>query len=400
MDKECSTNNIHENLKLVLGVILLISSIGQVMSDLYLPSLPSMAKNLKVDTTYIQFTIALYMVGFCLSQLFYGPISDGIGRRKPIIYGLIICFIGSILCTIADNISIIYIGRFLQGLGVGSGTALARAVLRDLFSDEILAKHNSYIAMASILILAIAPVLGGYIETYLGWRFNFIFLTLYGAITLLLFFFSLNETNQHMHPENLIPKVIKRNITELLTNRPFLRFALCPLLSYAGILAWLTAAPILLQETIGVSAVEFGYIYLLSSIGFVLGGFLNAKMVENQGLEKMMTIGFVLQLIAGLIMFISYAASYLNILVIIIPVMLYMMGSSLIFSNSSAGALKSFAHIAGLAGAIFGFMQVLGGVIASNIFSVIHEENQLPMSVAFILTAGLGIVLFKSLNNN
>lgn len=399
MDKESSEKNLRENLKLVLGVILLISSIGQVMSDLYLPSLPSMAKDLKVDTTYIQFTVAVYMVGFCLSQLFYGPLSDAIGRRKPIILGLILCLIGSILCTIAENIWVIYTGRFLQGLGVGSGTALARAILRDLFSDETLAKHNSYIAMASIVILAIAPVLGGYIETYLGWRFNFIFLTMYGATTLVLFFFALNETNKHMHRENLIPKVIKRNLTELFTNRHFIRFALCPLLTYAGILAWLTAAPILLQETIGVSAVEFGYIYLLSGIGFVLGGFINAKRVETQGIEKMVVMGFILQLIAGLIMFISFIASYLNTLVIIVPVMLYMMGSSLVFPNSSAGALKSFPHFAGMAGAIFGFMQVLGGAIASNIFSVIHEENQLPMSIAFILTAGLGIVLFQSLKN-
>jgi Bcr/CflA subfamily drug resistance transporter len=392
-----NSNTAHSPPKLIfkLAVILMISSIGQVTSDLYLPSLPAMSKHLSVTTTAIQLTIAIYMIGFCLSQLIYGPLSDGIGRRKPILFGLSVSIVGGIICSVSDNIWLIYFGRFLQGLGVGSGTALARSILRDLFSDETLAKYNSYIAMASIVILAIAPILGGYIETYLGWRFNFIFLFFYGLTTLLLFYFKVDETNKHMHPENLGKTTLKKNFLLVLTNRSFIKFSLCPLLTYAGILAWLTAAPIILQNTIGLTPIEFGYIYLFSGIGFVTGGFINAKFVVAKGLQTMMQFGFSLQFIAGCLMLLSYYCDVLNTLVIIGPVMFYMMGSSMVFPNASSGALKDFPHIAGLAGAILGFMQILGGAISSNIFALVHEENQLPMSIAFMVTSCLGVLLFK-----
>jgi fucose permease len=167
------------------------------------------------------------------------------------------------------------------------------------------------------------------------------------------------------------------------------------LLTYAGILAWLTAAPIILQTTIGLTPIEFGYIYLFSGIGFVTGGFINAKLVVSKGLTTMMLFGFALQFISGCLMFLSYYFDVLNTLVIIGPVMFYMMGSSMIFPNASSGALKDFPHIAGLAGAILGFMQILGGAISSNIFALVHQDNQLPMSIAFMITSCLSVLLFK-----
>ena len=390
-------NTAHSQPKMIvkLAIVLMISCIGQVTSDLYLPSLPAMSEDLSVSTTAIQLTIAIYMIGFCLSQLVYGPLSDGIGRRKPILFGLGLSIVGSITCSVSYNIWLVYLGRFLQGLGVGCGTALGRSILRDLFSGEMLAKYNSYLAMASIVILAIAPILGGYIETYLGWRFNFIFLFFYGLATLLLFYYKVDETNKHIHPENLSITTLKKNFLLVLTNRSFIKFSLCPLLTYAGILAWLTAAPIILQTTIGLTPIEFGYIYLFSGIGFVIGGFINAKLVVSKGLPTMMLFGFALQFIAGCLMFLSYYFDVLNTLVIIGPVMFYMMGSSMVFPNASSGALKDFPHIAGLAAVILGFMQILGGAISSNIFALVHQDNQLPMSIAFMITSCLGVLLFK-----
>jgi MFS family permease len=126
----------------LLAVILLVSSLGQVTSDLYLPSLPYMADNLKVNAHWIQWTVVIYMVGFCLSQLIYGPWSDAIGRRTPLIIGLSINFMGGLICLFSGNIWILYLGRFFQGLGVGAANSLARPILRDLFEKEKLAVYN------------------------------------------------------------------------------------------------------------------------------------------------------------------------------------------------------------------------------------------------------------------
>ncbi len=382
------------NLTIILTVILLVSSLGQVMSDLYLPSLPAIARDLKVDTHYIQLTVALYMLGFCVSQLIYGPLSDAIGRRKPLLFGMALCVLASVLCTFSINIYMLYLGRLLQGLGIGAGTALARALLRDLFEHETLAKYNSYLAMSTVIILTIAPILGGYIEYYAGWRFNFSFLSLYGMLVLYLFYFNIRETNQYLHPENFTLPVIARNVKTLLTSTTFLRFAFCPLLTYGGILAWLTAAPIVLQERVGLNPVEFGWLYVVSGLGFASGGFINANFVEKFGINKMMCLGFLLQLGAGLFMLGFYLLGYINTVVIILPIMVYMMGSSLVFPNSSAGAFGPFAKIAGSAGAVFGFMQVLGGVVSSSVISMMHDDNQLPMAMAFIVSASMAAVIF------
>lgn len=397
--KEISTNENEHGLWSILAILLLVSTISQVTSDLYLPSLPHMAVNLSVSTHSIQFTVTLYMIGLCLSQLIYGPMSDAFGRRRPLLFGLSLNVIGSILCWGAPNIYLLYIGRCLQGLGAGAGLVIARSMLRDLFSGETLAKYNSYQAIAGVFILSTAPVLGGYIQYHLGWRFNFAFLCGYGLVILFAFYTFISETNRYLHPENFTTPVILKNCKSLLTSTVFLRYAFCPLFAYAGILAWLTASPIVLQNVVGLNAVQFGWIYVISGLGFATGGFLNAKLVQRFKIEKMILLGFSVQLLAGVFMLFFYLLGFVNAWVIVPPIGIYMLGSSLVFPNSSAGAFGPFHKIAGTAGALFGFMQILGGAAASGIIGIVHDNNQLPMAIAFVTTALLSFIFFIALKS-
>ncbi|STY28356.1 multidrug resistance protein [Legionella wadsworthii] len=268
--------------------------------------------------------------------------------------GLSINFIGSLICWLSPNIYLLFLGRFIQGLGVGAGYSLARPILRDLFEKETLAVYNSYLAISTVVILTTAPILGGYIQQYAGWRYNFLFLSIYGFLILYFFYLNTPETSKFHHQDNFKIKVIIMNTKILLKSPIFLRFSLCPLLTYAGILAWITEAPIVLQEIVGLTPVQFGWIYIFSGIGFALGGFLNMKFVIKAGIERMMNIGFSSQLVAGLLMLLFYLFGYINTAVIVMPILLFMMGSSLVFPNSSAGALTPFPKIAGTAGVLFG----------------------------------------------
>lgn len=394
MGKELNKKSVNHSIILLI-IILLVSSLGQVTSDLYLPSLPNMAKSLDVSTHWIQFTIAIYMVGFSLSQLIYGPWSDAIGRRTPLLIGLSINFIGGLICWFSPNIYLLFLGRFLQGLGVGAANSLARPILRDLFEKEKLAIYNSYLAISGVFILSTAPVLGGYIQHYAGWRYNFLFLSLYGLFILWSYYSKVPETSRHHHRDNYKFKAILINAKILLKSPIFLRFSLCPLLTYAGILAWLTAAPIVLQEKVGLNPVQFGWLYIFSGIGFATGAFLNVKFVTRFGIDKMMELGFFCQLSAGGLMLFFYLLGYINTYVIIAPILLFMMGSSLVFPNSSAGALTPFPKIAGMAGALFGFVQILGGAISSSAVALAQDENQFPIAIAFIITALLSMLVFR-----
>ncbi|STX29527.1 multidrug resistance protein, MFS superfamily [Legionella beliardensis] len=378
----------------LLILIIFISSLGQINSDLYLPSLPNMANKLQVSTTWIQMTVVIYMVGFSVSQLVYGAWSDAIGRRKPLITGLVIVFLGSVLCCLAPTIHILLLGRFLQGLGAGAGLALTRPILRDLFENKKLAIYNSYLSISSVVVLSAAPILGGYIEHFAGWRYNFLFLSVYNFTILYLFYLKLPETSQYYHQDNFQPAIIFNNMMYLLKSNLFLKFVLPSLLTYAGILACMTALPIVLQGKVGLSPVQFGWLSILVGSGFAFGGFINARLVGIYGINAMMIFGFLSQFSAGLFMLVFYLLSYLNTWVIIIPIIIFMFGSSLVFPNSSTGALIPFPKIAGTAGAVFGFMQILGGAFASGLIAFFHDENQLPMAIAFLLTSVLSIILF------
>lgn len=394
MSKRLNKKSVNHSIDLLI-IILLVSSLGQVTSDLYLPSLPDMAKSLDVNTPWIQFTIAIYMAGFCLSQLIYGPWSDAVGRRTPLLVGLSINFIGGLVCWFSPNIHLLFLGRFLQGLGVGAANSLARPILRDLFEKEKLAIYNSYLSVSSVFVLSTAPILGGYIQHYVGWRYNFLFLSTYGLFILFSYYSKVPETNQHHHQDNYKLKTILINAETLLKSPIFLRFSLCPLLTYAGILAWLTVAPIVLQEKVGLNSVQFGWLYIFSGIGFATGAFLNVKLVTRFGIDKMMELGFFCQLSAGGLMLFFYLLGYINTYVIIAPIILFMMGSSLVFPNSSTGALTPFPKIAGMAGALFGFVQILGGTISSSAVALTQNENQFPIAISFIIIALLSILVFR-----
>ncbi len=381
----------------LLTILLLVSCLGQVASDLYLPSLPSIAKGFNIHMSLAQWTIAVYMFGFSISQLFYGPWSDSVGRRTPLIFGLSLNVVGGLICIFSVDIKVLLIGRLVQGLGAGAGTALVRSTLRDIFNKETLARYNSYLAISTVIILTLSPVIGGYIEHYSTWRYNFVFLTGLGLFVLIMYFFLIQETNQQRHADHFKMSGILFNMKTLLTHPVFLRFALCPFLTYGGILAWITAAPVVLQEKLGLSPVMFAWIYVIPGIGFAIGGFLNARWVERLGIDKMIYLGIWIQLLAGVLMLLLYEANYFNAWVIIIPVIIYMLGASLIFPNSSAGAFVPFAHIAGTAGAVFGCMQIAGGAISSSLLAIIHDENQQPMALAFIISALITLIIFTFL---
>lgn len=233
--------------KIIFIVATFASALGQVTSDLYLPSLPAISQGLNTTDHIAQLTIATYMIGFSLSQLVYGPLSDGIGRRKPLLFGLVLCLIGGVICLTAQNIETVIVGRLLQGVGAGACGALFRPIFSDLFSGEKLAKYGSYAALVGIWFLAIGPVFGGYIQHYMNWRMNFVVLVTASLIALFAVMLVLPETNIHLHPSNLRVSKIKKNLIALLTSPTFLGYNFCSLLTYGAITAWLTAGTIVLQ---------------------------------------------------------------------------------------------------------------------------------------------------------
>jgi len=391
----------NEPLKKILNTCLFfiflffISCLGQISSDLYLPALPTIRHSFNTTEHWMQLTLAIYMFGFSLSHLIYGPLSDHYGRKKPLIVGMGICLFGALLCRFSPNVSTLISGRFLQGAGAGAGAAIFLSVLRDVYEGDRLAKISSFLGISRVLLLASAPLIGGYLLHYFNWQACFTFLIIYAAMCLVgtLFFFT--ETNLKKIPHEVTIKRIAKNVWGLLTHPVFMSYTFCVMLAFGGILAWLTTLPFLLQDVVKLTPIQFGWICAISGLFFIVGGVLNALFVEKCGLRKMLIIGLIIMFCGSVIMLIFGLMGIVDTVVIMVPVIIYILGSSFIFSNAYAGAMQPFAKMAGTTAAVFGFLQILGGAISSALMSMVHTYNQIPLAIILLLSAAIAFITLR-----
>ena len=220
-------------------IVLLVACLSQFASDIYAPSLSVISKQLHSTINQAQWSMAIYMLGVALSLLFYGPISEGLGRKWTLVTGLCIMFSGSIMAFFAPSIGVLILSRFIQGLGAGSCQGLVRAIFRDVFSGDELAKYGSYLMMSIVFVVPVAPTIGAYLQHFFGWRSIFIFMSLYVLITIAVLIGFFKETSQHHHLERLKPGFIIKSYGQILKSRIFIGITACSFLTYGAFFAWL-----------------------------------------------------------------------------------------------------------------------------------------------------------------
>jgi len=375
--------------------LFLISCLGQISSDLYLPALPTIRNALHTTEHWMQLSLAIYMLGFSVSHLIYGPISDYTGRKKPLIIGIGICILGTLFCRFSNTIEILLIGRLLQGAGAGAGAALFLSILRDIYEGNTLAKISSFLGISRVILLASSPLIGSYLLHFFEWRACFTFLLIYAVICLIGSFVIFKETNSRKNLNKMHIITIIKGICHLLAHPIFMGYAFCVMLAFGGILAWLTTLPFLLQDIVGLSPIEFGWVSALSGLFFIVGGVINAIFVERFGLQNMLIIGLLIMFIGSVVMLIFGLIGLVDAVVIMIPVIIYILGSSFIFANAYAGAMHPFSEMAGTAAAVFGFLQILGGAISSFLMSTIKNYNQIPLGIILLLSAICAFITVK-----
>ena len=360
-----------KSVKLTIAISLLFASFGQIASDLYLPSLPYITVDLATRRELVQLTVTCFMVSYCISRLIYGPISDGIGRKIPLVIGFIITFVGSCVCLAATNIYILMAGRIIQGFGAAAGSVLTGAILRDMLEGRLLSKFNSYFAFVNIIFVASAPLAGGYLEEVFGWRSTFLVLLAYTILLLIMTIFLFKETNNKRNPENIKIKQIVTNIKYLLNNRIFVVYTILVMAGYAAVLAWLTSGPIIIQKQLHYSPVQFGWIALVfGGFTYCVGALMNTKLVMIHRNKSLVLFGVSLMVVSGIYFIIASALGMLNIYNIVIPVSIFSFGNSFTFPSSYSGALTPFPELAGSAAAVLSSMQILGGVVGSALIAL------------------------------
>lgn len=379
--------------KSIFFILVLTSTSGQFFSDLYLPSIPAISKALETTAELSQLTVSIYLLGYCISSIIYGPISDTFGRKKPLLLGLTLSLIGSFICIFSPNIFILILGRLLQGMGGGAGITITSAIIRDCIEGEKMAKFSSYLTMANMVVIIAAPILGGYFQIFFDWNASFQFLFVYSFIVLILVGLFVPETKDENHRVHLKLKTYLNSISQLFKARQFAGYTVCLFCSYGGIMAWLTCGPTLTQNYLHLTPSNFGWMCFTCGISYTFGAFINSKLVTLKGIEKMFNMGIWLMFIGGCSMLVLSTMLF-NVLVILLPLMLCMAGIAMIMPNSYAGALAPFLKIAGFAVAVLAGSQILGGVISSMLMAFLPDNSQIPLAL-ILIACSVAIFLSK-----
>ena len=230
----------------IIAIILLLTALGQASIDLYLPSLPAIMHGLNTTSKLSQTSLTVFLLGLAVSPLIYGPVSDYLGRRKLLLVALACYIFLTILCAIAPSIYALIVLRLMQGLAAGAAV-LARAIMRDCFEGSTLAKVASYQAIAWSTVPLLAPMIGGYIQHYLDWRMNFVFLVIFAALIWVFIYFALPETLEDKNRSKFQLRQMGRNYFKILTNKVFLGNVLCQALLYSTVITLVQIGPFLLQ---------------------------------------------------------------------------------------------------------------------------------------------------------
>lgn len=386
------------NRNLLFIIVLLVACLSQFASDIYAPSLSVISKQLHSPINQVQWSMAIYMLGVALSLLFYGPISEGLGRKSTLVTGLCIMLIGSIMASFAPSIGVLILSRLIQGLGAGSCTGLVRAIFRDIFSGDELAKYGSYLMISIVFVVPAAPAIGAYLQHFFGWRSIFIFMSLYALVTIAVVIGFFKETSQHHHLDRLKPGFIIKSYGQILKSRVFIGMTACSFLTYGAFFAWFTASPALLIHNLKMTPVTYGWInFIGGGLAYGLSGLLNGRFVTKFGATNMMRFGWAIMLCAGILMLLGQLFIGMSTWAIFVPAMLFFIGSTFIYPNASAVAMTPFGKLAGYAGALYSFMQVAGAAFIGGIISHLPNTNQLPLAVTFIVAAILCLLIYEGI---
>ena len=382
---------------LIGGLLTALIALGQLSSAIYMPSLPSMIEVMHSTPERVSLTLSVFLAGFALSQLVFGPLSDRYGRRVTLIAGTALFVLASITCALVNSIEALIAARFFQAVGACTGAVVGRAVVRDAYGRERAARALAYIGIAFSLSPAVSPIIGGYLQEAFGWRAAFVFLAVAGAIVLVATVILLDETNVEPEMSALDPRGMARNFASLLADRTFVAYMLGLSLVFAGMMAFVTGSPFLFINAIGASPAHYGMYAAMSSVGTLFGSLIAGRYALRIGVRRMMLLGMSICILGGLAMTGFALAGFLNPAVIILPVLVFLCGMGIVMPNGMAGAMGPFPRIAGSASALLGFVQMGAAALGSAIVGHLSFTTQLPLGLCMLGLTVLGLLMYMAL---
>lgn len=370
------------------ALLALLTALGPVAVDMYLPSFPDIGRLLSASPATVQLTLSLYMVSYAVGQVIYGPLSDRLGRIPVMRAALVIYCVASLACALAPSIETLLAARAFQALGSSGAIVLARAIVRDLYSGARAGRELSLMGAIMALAPVGAPMIGGVMQSAFGWRSHFVLQIAFGLIAAYAVWRKLPETLRAPAPGPFSLRAILSGYREIARNRAVLAYVGILSVSFVGIFAWISGSSHVLQEVYGLSALAFGLAFAAASGGYLGGSALATRIVTRIGLDKTIGFGSLALAVGGIGAAAGVALGGASPVLLTAAVAIYALGMGLTQPQAVAGAMMPFPERAGTASSLLGVSQMICAALSGAIVG--HSLGTSAWPVAIPL-AGAGM---------
>ncbi|MFI0347504.1 MAG: Bcr/CflA family efflux MFS transporter [Chthoniobacterales bacterium] len=376
----------------IFWLLLPLLSLNGMAIDLIAPSLPAIAINLHASASTVKNLITIYLLGFALGNFCSGFLTDSLGRKHILRTALLGFFMANLLPVIIPNINVLLLARFFQGITLGSIAIVIRAVVSDILPPQKLVRAGTLMGSMYGIGTVIGPLIGGYLQFYIGWKACFLFFAIVSFIVLIVIFFILPETSFQRHPLKL--KIIRQNLLEVFRHRPFMALVLMMGNAYSLVIVFNTAGPFLVQTVLHHTSIFFGNIALCLGASFLAATFFCRYLIKKYQVEYLLAFithaVFIMAVVAWVIS-ILFNVTIFFLLGISIFVF-FAVGS--IFPMCMGKGISLFRHLAGTAGAVMFLINVLMTTVLSFLLSLIKVQNSSTMIAIDAVLLGSCLLIY------
>ena len=377
---------------LVLGTLI---ALGPFSIDMYLPGFDNIAREFGITKAEVGFSLTSYFVGIALGQLAYGPIMDKFGRRRPLLFGLIIYIIAAISCYYSPNLSWLVISRFFLAVGASAGMVASKAVVRDVFPSEEVARAISFLMLIMGGAPIIAPTIGGMVVSHFSWHAIFLILALFAGLMFISVTLFLPESITPDKTVRLKLNSVMQKYSGIFINRIFLTFSLAGSLTIGAMFAYISNAPVLFMDKFQLSETEFGWLFGLNAAGLIAGSQLNRLVLKKYTtFQVTITISVLLVALAAGFFLNAFSGGNFHTTIALLFLILFLLGFQ--NPNTTALSLYPFSKKAGRASALVGSLKMIIGAVASYIISLFTGDSMLPLALIILTCLSLSsLLLFR-----
>lgn len=372
---------------IVLGLLV---ALGPLTIDMYLPALPKIAEELSVSSSVAQLTLTGTLAGLAIGQLVIGPLSDSLGRRKPLFAGIVLHMVASLLCLFAPNITVLGVARGLQGMGAAAGMVVAIAVVGDLYKDNAAATVMSRLMLVLGVAPVLAPSLGAAVLLHGSWHWVFAALVVIAAALLVMAVLALPETLPVDHRRPLKVKGIAATYLELVRDVRFVILVVVAALGMSGLFAYIAGASFVLQGRFGLDQTAFALVFGAGAIALIGTTQCNVILLKRFTPQQIMVWALVASSVFGLVFVALAAARIGGVFGFVIPVWAILAAMGLVIPNAPAVALTRHPDAAGTAAALLGAVQFGGGAAIAPVVGVLGNDE---LAMAVVMASGVIIAL-------